>query len=296
MIGRMEKKVDRLMAGGMNTGKIIHRVLRWADGWWRGYGKPEWMNPKDIENAAIAYIEKRRKQVPTPTVVLRKAGESTLRRDTAVQMRPPVPKTIDHATWVCGSCLREYKKSAEGRLERKKFLRGDFSAAWNHGRWPFWVYHDNGRGLCVKHRDLMKFRMICRYRTRNEIVIALGFKGYNDYLKSDLWKAIRQRCFDTFGKLCHFCGNTAMQIHHDRYDERVIMGEDLSALYPVCGSCHTAGEYARNGDKLPPETATGKMRDLGFAAGHAKHIQEMNRIRFKLLRSSSKESVTAVVE
>lgn len=282
MIERMRKKVDRMMAGGMRTQKIANKIRAWADGCWRGLGRPEWLIPDVISGDAIEYANARRKQSLRPTVVLRKSGETEIRHpaERPAEVLPPPA----HARWVCGACLREYKKSREGQISRGRFLGGDLSSPWRHGRWPSWVYHDNGRGLCSRHRGMMKARMISRYRSRNEIVIALGFAGYHEYLDSDLWRSIRRRCFDVFGSSCHFCGRDATQVHHARYDERVMAGEDMSALYPVCGQCHHVGEFAINGDKLPPESATGKMRGLGFAAGHHRHIHEMDRRRACALR------------
>ncbi len=79
---------------------------------------------------------------------------------------------------------------------------------------------------------------------------SLGFASYEEYLASETWRLIRDRVFATKGRECRCCGKTATQIHHRSYDIRVLQGDNLKPLEPICLKCH---------DHLHSN------RDLGFA-------------------------------
>ncbi len=79
---------------------------------------------------------------------------------------------------------------------------------------------------------------------------AIGFASYDDYLRSEMWRLIRDRVFATKGRECRCCGKTATQIHHRSYARTVLEGISINPLEPICAACH---------DHLH-----GK-RDLGFA-------------------------------
>lgn len=90
-------------------------------------------------------------------------------------------------------------------------------------------------------------------KRRQWILESLGFKSYDEYLKSDLWQGIREqvlrrdmnRCMgrshnlllklsepDDAGKF------TALHVHHYRYDRETLSGIDLSHLITLCAKCH----------------------------------------------------------
>lgn len=62
-------------------------------------------------------------------------------------------------------------------------------------------------------------------------------EGYPDYLASPLWASIRGRVL-TATPMCVGCNRYASQVHHRDYRPRVLSGEDLTPLIPVCASCH----------------------------------------------------------
>jgi hypothetical protein len=87
------------------------------------------------------------------------------------------------------------------------------------------------------------------YKKRNECLKRLGFKDYASYLKSDLWKGIRQRVLKKKGKRCCVCKKPAFIVHHRAYFIDVLRGSNISFLEPICATCHNAIEYEPNGAK-----------------------------------------------
>lgn len=75
-----------------------------------------------------------------------------------------------------------------------------------------------------------------------------GFADYESYLRSPLWKDIRQKVLRANDGECAGCENRASQVHHRDYRPRVLCGKDLTALVPVCQSCHEKIEDARKGE------------------------------------------------
>jgi 5-methylcytosine-specific restriction endonuclease McrA len=74
---------------------------------------------------------------------------------------------------------------------------------------------------------------------------------YKSYLDSPLWMQIRTKVLDQAGYRCAVCRKKATQVHHRDYRPRILAGDDISLLVPVCRKCH------RNVHK----TADGKMRE-----------------------------------
>jgi len=55
------------------------------------------------------------------------------------------------------------------------------------------------------------------YSVRATRLKELGFKTYEDYLRSDLWRARRERYSQKYEPACHWCGNPVVQLHHQHY-------------------------------------------------------------------------------
>ncbi len=63
------------------------------------------------------------------------------------------------------------------------------------------------------------------------------FHEYNDYLKSDVWRAKRERVLKRAQGICEGCGiQPASQVHHLTYEHK--MEEFLFELVAVCDTCH----------------------------------------------------------
>jgi len=67
---------------------------------------------------------------------------------------------------------------------------------------------------------------------------ALGFKDYDDYINSPLWRAIRKRVLDRDGHECCCCDGVATQVHHRSYELEVLRGDNDSKLISICKMHH----------------------------------------------------------
>lgn len=93
------------------------------------------------------------------------------------------------------------------------------------------------------------------YDDRKRFLAEVGFGGYRSYLRSRLWKSIRQRVLEERPS-CEYCGAKAVQVHHSSYWPAVLRGEALHCLHPVCARCHVFGEFSSAGVKQSPREAT----------------------------------------
>ena len=63
------------------------------------------------------------------------------------------------------------------------------------------------------------------------------YKKYQDYLKSDLWKKLRDKVLERDNYLCQSCRKQpAQEVHHLRYDN--LYCEPLEDLQSLCQTCH----------------------------------------------------------
>jgi 5-methylcytosine-specific restriction endonuclease McrA len=84
----------------------------------------------------------------------------------------------------------------------------------------------------------------------------LGFATYTAYLASDLWKRIRMMALKRDRFTCRCCGGRATQVHHRKYEYRVMIGERLGDLISLCDPCHEHIEF----DDGSKTGTTGAMR------------------------------------
>ena len=80
---------------------------------------------------------------------------------------------------------------------------------------------------------------------RDTILYDIGFKNYDSYIASDLWrKDIRPKVKKKYEGVCQSCkikmqGNGVTQVvHHRKYTEANMSGESLDDLMLVCKKCH----------------------------------------------------------
>lgn len=81
------------------------------------------------------------------------------------------------------------------------------------------------------------------YSERDLILRAMGYPSYRDYLKSSLWAGIRSVVLKNKSWRCQCCPDKATQVHHQKYDEQTMKGEDLRNLVPLCRKCHKRVEF-----------------------------------------------------
>ena len=74
---------------------------------------------------------------------------------------------------------------------------------------------------------------------RSAILHRLGYSSYAKYLKSPLWKSIKQRVYAKYGASCQLCGmSIGVTLHHQSYTEANLSGRSLKDLHPICHRCH----------------------------------------------------------
>lgn len=83
---------------------------------------------------------------------------------------------------------------------------------------------------------------------RDKALFDLGFASYRDYLRSDLWKAIRAAVLETTPK-CELCDSKAQHVHHLRYTRQSLTARARWALVAICAECHRKVEFDEDGRK-----------------------------------------------
>lgn len=115
------------------------------------------------------------------------------------------------------------------------------------------------------------------YVDRNENLSELGYAGYQDYLKSDDWKAIRARKLATDPN-CMTCGSTAAQVHHISYHPEVLLGLRDVLLVCLCDKCHEEIEVTGEGAKRTLREANEVLFSKALAKGRHKWVNSVVRV------------------
>ena len=100
------------------------------------------------------------------------------------------------------------------------------------------------------------------YGPRKAALERCGFTCYEEYLRSDLWKRIRELVLMRDHGICSCCEGHATQVHHLSYGDVTLRGDCLDKLVAICRRCHLAVEFAGNGNKLPFAKAVRKHKKL----------------------------------
>src|SRR5579864_6658801 len=90
--------------------------------------------------------------------------------------------------------------------------------------------------LNARKRKPLAKRMKC-YEQRAKNLTEIGYASYQEYLKSDEWRAIRNAKLEK-NPLCLICNNTASQVHHLSYDFSALLGLNRLGLVTLCDACH----------------------------------------------------------
>lgn len=90
----------------------------------------------------------------------------------------------------------------------------------------------------------------------------LGFVSYQAYLRSELWKSIRQQKLASVGK-CEIClVNKTQCVHHLDYSMNTLKGLKLHRLVCLCNECHKRVEFNSDGKKRGIEAVFDKTKTL----------------------------------
>jgi hypothetical protein len=73
--------------------------------------------------------------------------------------------------------------------------------------------------------------------------------SYPLYLRTPLWKRIRERVLNRDNHTCRICGNRATQAHHTNYCRKTLTGQSITGIFAICGPCHQFIEFNRDGSK-----------------------------------------------
>jgi 5-methylcytosine-specific restriction endonuclease McrA len=117
-----------------------------------------------------------------------------------------------------------------------------------------------------KHRE---------YRSRDRNLPDVGYAGYQEYLRSPEWSAIRSEVLRRLPQ-CLLCESPASCVHHMSYDTRVILGLDRRTLVALCERCHQTIEFDGKRKRSLRE-ANGKLRFLASQSGLHGWLQKNKR-------------------
>jgi hypothetical protein len=112
----------------------------------------------------------------------------------------------------------------------------------------------------LKHR-----RKTPDYAIRAAALAKLGFRSYQDYLASPLWRKIRAKVLPRAGGRCAFCDAPATQVHHRAYTYRVLRGLKPNLLVQCCRPCHKDIEFWPDGRKRDPFEVRARSRQMQAA-------------------------------
>lgn len=117
-----------------------------------------------------------------------------------------------------------------------------------------------------KKKSHKKPKKFSQYYKRNDRLSELGYGGYQEYLKSDEWRAIREDKVSRFPK-CLICLNPSTQVHHLSYVHEVLLGLVPELLVCLCEKCHEGIEFDEKGEKRNLKEANKTLRLLAFEKG-----------------------------
>lgn len=95
------------------------------------------------------------------------------------------------------------------------------------------------------------FRGYIAYAVRNKKLLEMGYKSYQDYLNSELWKEIRTRVLVKNDGKCKLCLKPAQVAHHIKYTKSNLIGKRIKDIVPLCFLCHETIEVDERGNKRP---------------------------------------------
>ncbi|WP_342619779.1 hypothetical protein [Rhodoferax sp. GW822-FHT02A01] len=87
------------------------------------------------------------------------------------------------------------------------------------------------------HREKFMRRI---YRRGAESVFDIP---YENYLRTELWNAIRDWVIKSQSGKCAICDHDAAEVHHHDYEEATLLGLRSSGLVGLCARCHNLIEF-----------------------------------------------------
>jgi len=119
---------------------------------------------------------------------------------------------------------------------------------------------DNDRFMTAAKAEEMAKKIVSdRVRRRKK---AWNPEWYAEYLRSEKWKAIKERVLRRDCGFCLACAQIATTVHHRSYDDDVMNGRRDGALVSLCQSCHTKIEFRADGTKASLEEANARLDNM----------------------------------
>jgi 5-methylcytosine-specific restriction endonuclease McrA len=114
----------------------------------------------------------------------------------------------------------------------------------------------------LKKKPVTKTKKLCSAASKRErALMQLGFVDYRAYLRSPLWKAIRDHVIEIEPR-CELCGDKSQCVHHIDYSKLCLIGKKLWKLVSLCNQCHRDIEFLEDGTKRNFEAASKRTRKL----------------------------------
>lgn len=93
-------------------------------------------------------------------------------------------------------------------------------------------------------------------RLERQGISSIAGLSYDQYLRSTLWKEIREWVIKAQGGRCSICDRQAEEVHHHDYTDKTMWGEKSEGLVGLCSRCHNLVEF--DGDRVKRDCLTAK--------------------------------------
>ena len=97
---------------------------------------------------------------------------------------------------------------------------------------------------------------------RDESLRSLGFKSYDDYLESQVWKNLKRELLAGDVKCCVCERKRAKTLHHTSYDSETLSGDSRKHLHPICEGCHRRIHFDTNGKFILGSCSLKRLQDV----------------------------------
>ena len=131
------------------------------------------------------------------------------------------------------------------------------------------------------------------YIKRDLLLKKLNYNSYASYLRSKLWKNIRNIVLLKYPK-CKICNDDSSVVHHIRYTEHNLLGLSLDYLVALCNKCHYYIEF-KNNKKTSLDEAELRLNYLLSFRNHKKRkkskIKKQNKKKKKKKRQKIAKNI-----
>lgn len=110
------------------------------------------------------------------------------------------------------------------------------------------IYIEGRNAILQQHIDKMANKK--NDKQKSHTINRLKDMSYNEFLRTDYWKHVRQEKLRQCGHKCQLCGSTnKLHIHHNSYKHHGDEANHLEDLVVLCEQCHNTFHKHRKIDK-----------------------------------------------